>query len=172
MLYKFLFSILGFFTLVNCQSQKNATTANNSSTNDVSTSAKMNNSQNLIYLKEGENIFLKEQQMNVTFKGIVADSRCPEGVNCIWAGAATALVEVMTTTSRPMQIEISTENLAQKNLNKTQNFAGYNISLEKLLPYPDQKNNTADLKGKYQIALKIEKGNPVQNNNTKPITTE
>jgi hypothetical protein len=44
-----------------------------------------------------------------------------------------------------------------KSLNKTQNIAGYNITLEKVLPNVDQKNTSLGLKGKYQIALKIEK---------------
>lgn len=168
MFNKILFAAF-LFTLMNCKSQKTAKDidkktdeiANNSSSED---STKKSTQENLIYLKEGETKFLKDQKMNVTFTGITSDSRCPEDVKCIWAGAATASIKIMTTTSRPMQIELSTENLPSKSLTKSQNIAGYTISLEKVLPYPNQKNNTENLKGTYEIALKIEK--------TQAITTQ
>jgi hypothetical protein len=158
MFFKILLSGFAFFTLVNCQSQKLAKESetkteemtNNPSNNEVS-------QENLIYLKEGETKFLKDQQMNVTFEKIKEDSRCPEGVTCIWQGAATASITIMTTTSRPIQIELSSIDMPAKSLNKTQNIAGYNITLEKVLPNVDQKNTSLGLKGKYQIALKIEK---------------
>jgi hypothetical protein len=45
--------------------------------------------------------------MNVTFKGISEDSRCPKDVNCIWAGVAVAQVEVMGTATRPMVLNLA-----------------------------------------------------------------
>ena len=42
----------------------------------------------ILYLSEGENKFLKEYNMNVTFKRI-EDGHCPEGVNCIWSCACS-----------------------------------------------------------------------------------
>lgn len=170
MLSKLILSTLGFLTLMNCQSKKNVMSEDNYTKTEVSSSN--GNLSTTISLKEGEKIFLKPQQMNITFKGIVSDSRCPEGVNCIWAGAATASVEIMTTTSRPMLIELSSLDLPSKNFSKTQNVAGYNITLEKVLPYPNQTNNTANLKGQYRIALKIEKGNATTTTTAKPIATE
>ena len=170
MFHKILLSSFAIFTLMNCQSQKltKESDAKKSTKNQVKDVLQ----ENLIYLNEGQTNFLKEQQMNVTFKGIISDSRCPTGVNCIWAGAAKVSVEVMTTTSRPMLIELSSLDLTSRNFVKTQNFAGYNITLEKVLPYPNQTNNTATLKGQYQIALKIEKGNVDQNNIENPVTTQ
>jgi hypothetical protein len=161
MFFKILLSSFAFFSLMNCQSQKLVKKSNartSEITKDPATQVSNNelSQKNLIYLKEGENIFLKDQQMNITFNGITADSRCPEGVNCIWQGAATASITIMTTTSRPMQIELSTIADTSKTLVKTQNIAGYNITLEIVMPSPNQ-NNTTDLKGQYQIALKIEK---------------
>ena len=162
MFYKILLSGFAFISLMNCQSQKLSKKPDTKSNEMASNSpSQISNSevlqQNLIYLKEGETQFLKDQQMNVTFNKITADSRCPEGVNCIWQGAATASITIMTTTSRPINFELSTLNMAAKTLVKTKNIAGYNITLEKVLPNLDQKNNSTDLKGKYQIALKIEK---------------
>ena len=157
MIYRLLISNLFLFTLMNCQSQKSE---QNKNLNKVETSVS-DNMENLIYLKEGETKFLKDQQMNVAFNKITADSRCPEGVNCIWQGAATASVTFMTTTSRPMQMELSTVNMASRKMVKTQNVGEYHATLEKVLPYPNQKNNAATLKGQYQIVLKIEKQEPI-----------
>ena len=170
MLHKILLSSFTIFTLMNCQSQK--LTKESSSKESTKNSVKDVSQENLIYLIEGETKFLKNQQMNVTFVGITADSRCPEGVNCIWQGAATASITIMTTTSRPMQVELSTVNMVSRKMTKTQNITDYHISLEKVLPYPNQKNNKATLKGQYQIALKIEKGNIDQNNAENPVTTQ
>ncbi|MGS0747440.1 hypothetical protein [Halpernia sp. GG3] len=147
MYYKILLFSFAFFTVINCQSQK---LVKESSSKNLS-------QENLIYLKEGETKFLKDQQMNVTFVGIAADSRCPEGVNCIWQGAATASVTIMTTTSRPMQMELSTVNMLSRKMSKTQNVGEYHVTLEKVSPYPNQKNNAVTLKGQYQIGLKIER---------------
>ena len=170
MFHKILLSSFAFFTLMNCQSQKLAKPS--SEKINVENLAKDVSKENLIYLKEGETKFLKHQQMNVTFVSVTADSRCPEGVNCIWQGAATASITIMTTTSRPVQMELSTVNMASRKLTTTQNVGDYHINLEKVLPYPNQKNNKATLKGQYQIAFKIEKGNVDQNNTTNPVTTQ
>lgn len=162
MYYKILFFSFAFFAVINCQSQK---LVKESSGKDLS-------QENLIYLKEGETKFLKDQQMNVTFVGIATDSRCPEGVNCIWQGAATASITIMTTTSRPMQMELSTVNMPSRKMSKTQNVGEYHVTLEKVSPYPNQKNNAATLKGQYQIGLKIEKGNKPENKTENPVTTQ
>lgn len=175
MITKILLSTFGFLTLMNCQSQKMNKadiSGNNAVKTETATTNNQESSDDIVYFKEGENKFLKEQQMNVTFKGIVSDSRCPEGVNCVWAGAATALVEVMTTTSRPMQIKISTTDFAAQKLTKTQSLYGYNLTLMSVSPSRTQDISPDKMKGKYVIGLKIEKGKPVGNINTKPVTTE
>ena len=110
-----------------------------------------------VYLAEGENTFLKEQQMNVTFKQITEDSRCPKDVNCIWEGAATAEVEFMGTYTRPQTLRLSTMNDANKGLAKTQNFNGYNVTLVSLTPETTSDKGYKQLKGKYKIGLKFEK---------------
>jgi hypothetical protein len=115
----------------------------------------------IVYLKEGENKFVKEYQMNVTFKQMSEDSRCPKDVNCIWAGVATADVEFMGLATRPMTLQISTINDANKGYTKTQSFNGYNISLVSVTPETTSEKGFKALKGTYQIGLKFEKGDPV-----------
>lgn len=116
------------------------------------------NKKDVIYFKEGENKFLKEYEMNVTFKRMVEDSRCPKGVQCVWAGNATAEVEFMGTYTRPVTLMISTTDDAKKGFTKTQEFNGYTISLVEVTPETTSSKGFKELKGVYRIALKFEQG--------------
>ena len=117
------------------------------------------NTSNVIYFKEGENKFLKEYETNVTFKQITEDSRCPKDVNCIWAGVATAEIEVMGLHTRPVTMKLSTINDANKNYRKSQNFNGFSISLVELSPETTSDKGFKALKGSYKIGLKFSKEN-------------
>ena len=115
------------------------------------------NKKGMIYLKEGENKFLKEYEMNVTFKRMVEDSRCPKDVQCIWAGNAIAEVEFMGTYTRPVTVRLSTTNDANKGYANSEKFNGYKITLEDVTPETTSAKGFKSLKGSYQIALKFEK---------------
>lgn len=117
------------------------------------------NTSNIIYFKEGENKFLKEYETNVTFKQITEDSRCPKGVNCIWAGVATAEIELMGLYTRPITLKLSTINDANKNYHKSQNFNGFSISLVEISPETTADKGFKALKGSYKIGLKFAKEN-------------
>lgn len=119
------------------------------------------NKSGVVYLAEGENKFLKEYEMNVTFKRMVEDSRCPQGVNCVWEGVATAEIELMGLATRPMTVRISTMNSADRGYSKTQAFNGYNVSLVEVAPETTSAKGFNALKGKYKIGLRFEKGTPV-----------
>ncbi len=124
------------------------------------------NQSNIIYFNEGENKFLKEYEMNVTFKKLTEDSRCPEGVNCIWAGVATAEIELMGLATRPQLVKISTMTDANRGYSKSQNFNGLQISLTEVTPSPTSEKTYNNLKGKYRIGLQFTKDNSAQNSTT------
>jgi hypothetical protein len=111
----------------------------------------------MVYLKENENKFLKEYEMNVTFKKMIEDSRCPVGVNCIWAGLAVAEIEVMGLATRPMTIRISSMHDPQQRFATVQNFGGYEISLAEVTPEATTEKGFNVLKGQYKIGLKFRK---------------
>ena len=115
------------------------------------------NKKGMIYLKEGENKFLKEYEMNVTFKRMVEDSRCPKDVQCIWAGNAIAEVELMGIYTRPVTVQLSTSNDANKGYANSEKFNGYKITLEDVTPETTTAKGFKSLKGSYQIALQFEK---------------
>ncbi len=124
---------------------------------EISISKNGMNKQETIYLKEGENKFLKAYEMNVTFKRIVEDSRCPKDVQCVWQGTAVAEVEFMGLYTRPVTLQFSTLSDSGKGLSQRQDFNGYTISLVSVAPEITTNKASADLKGNYRIALRFEK---------------
>lgn len=166
MLHKTIILSLGLLALVNCNAQKETKTSTKTS---VATNTKektpMSKDENIIYFNEGENKFLKEYEMNVTFKGISEDSRCPEGVNCMWAGVAVAQIEVMGLATRPMTVNIATTENAGRNYHQSAAFNGAIISLQEVTPYPTSQGGTKALAGKYKIGIVIKKAG--ENSTTK-----
>ena len=45
-------------------------------------------------LEPGQTAMLKNESLSVRFIEIVSDSRCPRGVQCIWAGEVAGLIEI------------------------------------------------------------------------------
>lgn len=93
----------------------------------------------------------------------VEDSRCPEGVTCIWGGRATVdlLFSGFTTEGRVTQhakmcVGTCDASTGSDTLEKT--FAGekYKLVLSAVNPYPKFGDSTRT-KEKYSIMLKIEK---------------
>ncbi len=158
MLYKVFALSLGLLFLMNCNAQKETKTTTKVNVDEAGVTKVTNRDGEIIYFNEGENKFLKEYQMNVTFKGISEDSRCPKDVTCIWAGVAVAQVEVMGTTTRPMTLNLASMNNKGRNYSKSAEFNGYTISLADVQPYPGATEGAKALNGKYKIGITIKKG--------------
>ncbi|MEG2161688.1 MAG: hypothetical protein RRY62_10805, partial [Chryseobacterium sp.] len=156
-MYKNIIVGLSVVSLVNCNAQKETTKQTTTQQATIVNETPLKKEGNIIYLNEGENKFLPEFQMNVTFKGIAEDSRCPEGTQCVWAGVAVANIEFMSTTSRPMILQFSTAEVKGKDYHKTQSFNGYTISLKEITPHPTAQNGTKALSGMYKIGIEISK---------------
>ena len=192
MIHRIMLSTLGLFTLLMCQSQKaseattnttNIPNNNNNGTPEMSVglppdqeaekiaAQEQSNSTNKasnINLKEGQALYFKDNKTNITFKSMISDSRCPEEVNCIWAGVATAEIELLGPSKRPLTILLSTMDDINKGFQKSVNFDGYNYSLTNVSPGLTSEKGFKALKGQYKIGLKIEKGtseNPILQRN-------
>lgn len=152
--------LFAIILLINCSSQKSV------SQRSAASEKSSTEGQNIIYLKEGENKFLKEYQMNITFRGISEDSRCPQGTQCIWSGVAVADIELMSTTSRPVMVRLSTQEVAGKDYHKSHYFNGYKISLMELTPYPTEKSNVKSLPGQYKIGISLTKDPEIRDTTT------
>jgi hypothetical protein len=157
MFYKTIIFGLGLLALINCNAQKEPDSKLKVHVEDNGETRITTKDGEIIYFNEGENKFLKEYQMNVTFKGISEDSRCPKGVNCIWAGVAVAQVEVMGVATRPMTLTLASLDNKGRNYNKSADFNGYTISLADVNPYPGDGESAKALNGKYKIGIIIKK---------------
>lgn len=158
MFYKTIILGLGILTLANCNAQKK-----NKNTSKTEASAVQNpeklpmKEENIIYLNEGERMLFKEYEMNIGFKNISEDSRCPKGTTCVWEGVAIANVEIMGYSSRPMIVKLATTENAARNYHKSVDFNGGTISLVEVTPYPTAQNGSKSLAGKYRIGIKVSK---------------
>lgn len=78
-------------------------------------------------LKIGESVSLEMGKVNFTFESVPADSRCPTGANCRWAGDATVIIKFseefrdsLHTNTNPSSVTVDT----------------YALNLISLSPYP------------------------------------
>ncbi|KGE13131.1 hypothetical protein [Sphingobacterium deserti] len=119
-------SLFFISAFIGCRSQQPQTTI--LSRNDSTT----------LLLEANQNVFLKREQINLTFERIIEDSRCPEGVQCVWDGVAAVELTVVGTFTRPQTLSLATTDLPDKSYLKTVVFNGYSIRLDALTPYPSK----------------------------------
>ncbi len=72
-----------------------------------------------------------KDKLTVKFVSVIEDSRCPIGVDCIWAGNAKVQIKVINRKGVSKTFELNT-NLAPQ----TVKFEGYEIKLGALTPHP------------------------------------
>ena len=85
---------------------------------------------------------LKKKGYTLVLKEVVSDSRCPDGLNCIWAGEATAIISVYKDSKL---VEDNTMVFSMKNQEENKLwFCKYlpenqkNLKGVQLLPYPNK----------------------------------
>lgn len=90
----------------------------------------------------------KKSRLKIKFIEVIEDSRCPIGVDCIWAG--NAKIKVQITGSKRSQIFEFNTNLGPKG----DIFDGWAITIENLTPYPhaDKSIDPKSYKVKFTIA--------------------
>jgi hypothetical protein len=79
-----------------------------------------------IQIKFGESVAMERGILTIKFKSLVGDSRCPQGVVCVWAGNAEVILEVSKN-------EIALNTLLDP---KEKVVGDYNIQLQDVIPYP------------------------------------
>ena len=147
MFYKIAFLSLSLLSLMNCSSQNS-----NKNESSMKTIEEKNISGN-IFINEGESVLLKESGITIKFLSISEDSRCPEGVTCVWAGVAIADLELSSKTEKAKPASIATMNWQAKNHSKNVLFENYSIELMEVTN-PDKNISN---KGKYKIGLSLRK---------------
>jgi hypothetical protein len=103
------------------------------------------------YLSMGQRAFIDGENLEVKFKEVIEDSRCPKGVTCVWAGRVTCVVE-LTQAGVSNQMSLTEPGLADEY--SRERYEGYELAFH-VTPYPEAgKKIPAD---KYRLHLTISK---------------
>jgi hypothetical protein len=81
-------------------------------------------------LRLGQGALVKIEGVRIGFDSVIEDSRCPKGVDCIWAGQGKIRIKLSKTNKKPASIELSTQQ--PNNIS----HLGYRVTLVGLSPYP------------------------------------
>jgi hypothetical protein len=92
-------------------------------------------------IKLGQRATIKN--LSLKFRNVQNESRCPTGVQCVWAGNAAIAIQISNKNTHQMTAILNTNPGVQPN---ELDYKGYKIRLVALNPYPkvDQKINDND----------------------------
>ena len=82
-------------------------------------------------LRAGRKISLTDTKLKIRFVSVIEDSRCPQGVNCVWQGNAKARFELSGIKSRPFTVRLNT-GMEPKEIE----YSGYTVRLVGITPQP------------------------------------
>jgi len=101
-------------------------------------------------LKINQEAAIVGEGLSVVFESVVEDSRCPEGVDCIWSGNAKIRIKSSKQKHAPAPIELNT-NVEPK----SSSYLDYEIKLVAVKPRP--KADKPVQSNEYKAALIITK---------------
>jgi hypothetical protein len=82
-------------------------------------------------LKINQEAAIEGEGLAVAFESVLQDGRCPEGVDCVWAGNAKIKVELSKQKQTPAAIELNTGVRP-----KSSSYLDYEVKLVALNPRP------------------------------------
>jgi hypothetical protein len=82
-------------------------------------------------LKINQEAMIEGEALAVEFESVLEDSRCPEGVDCIWSGNAKIRLKSGKQKQTPAAVELNTHVGS-----KSSSYLNYEISLVALKPRP------------------------------------
>ena len=94
-------------------------------------------------IKAGQQVAIKGEKLSVQFSSVQNESRCPTGVQCVWAGNAAISIEVSKKRKKAEQAILNTNTAIQPS---ELAYKKYRIKLLGLNPYPriDEKIDARD----------------------------
>jgi hypothetical protein len=101
-------------------------------------------------LKINQQAMLEDEGLAVEFESVLEDSRCPEGVDCIWSGNAKIKIKLDKKMQTPATSELNTDAGP-----KSSSYLNYEVKLVALKPRT--KANEAIKPSEYIAALIIKK---------------
>lgn len=94
-------------------------------------------------------VTIPNSKITIEFQQITEDSRCPADVTCVWEGIAIVNLK-MSNGKENKDVQLATRNFEPKNAMKSQNYDGYNITLQDVKPYPGGKQEAQSITLKYE----------------------
>ena len=89
-----------------------------------------------VELRVGTAVRFQKSDLDLYFRRVVSDSRCPNGAKCVWAGEATVALEGRILKQLPETFEVRVSGGMAPDSIIWKPFDGYRIGLVKLEPYP------------------------------------
>lgn len=86
-------------------------------------------------LSVGQEVLTTDGKLKIKFVSVPEDSRCPTGVNCIWAGNARVMLHVGKATGKPVKLELNTNPRGATDAAEG-GYGLYRIKLVEVAPYP------------------------------------
>ena len=97
-------------------------------------------------IKVGKSVSIKNEGLKVSFTRVAEDSRCPEGVTCVWAGNGKIVLTLSKARRRAATMRLNTTLDP-----KQDDYRGYEVKLVSLNPHP--KKNVPLRKKDYVATL-------------------
>jgi len=105
-------------------------------------------------LNVGQEVLTADGKLKIKFVSVLEDSRCPKGVNCIWAGNARVMLQVGKPTGAPLKLELNT-NPREATDGAGSGYDQYLIKLVEVAPYPVAEQTIKP--GNYAVTLVVSK---------------
>lgn len=105
-------------------------------------------------IKVGRTLTFKGEVLRLRFERVASDSRCPTGVECVWAGNAEVLIEVSAGGARGKRTLSLNTNAGQERAGEAQ-YRRYTVKLVGLSPYPQSARKIRP--GEYTATLLVTK---------------
>ncbi len=80
-------------------------------------------------IKIGQEVSLDRARLKITFAAVPQDSRCPEGVRCVWSGNAEVVLSLVTADGRDQTVTLNSHVTP-----KEVDFDNYRIRLIRVTP--------------------------------------
>ena len=96
----------------------------------------------------GKKVSLRDTKLSIRFVSVIEDSRCPQGVQCVWQGNAKASFELSGIERKPSTVRLNT-GIEPKELE----YSGYTVKLVKITPEPKSSERLAPRR--YQATLVV-----------------
>jgi hypothetical protein len=84
-------------------------------------------------IKVGQQVSIKKEGLRISFNSVAEDSRCPQGVTCVWAGNGKVVLKLSKARKRSATMSLNT-GLDPKQAA----YRGYDVKLVGLNPYPEK----------------------------------